>query len=101
MTLHPSKLAPSTLRQYGMGAAECVFDPELHTGPIDGAETSEQKAARVDVAAEVCLSCPVMTRCLDRAISGRPEPGVWGGLDAEPLTAVFAGHAGTDLEEVA
>ncbi|MFC5752989.1 WhiB family transcriptional regulator [Actinomadura rugatobispora] len=97
MTTHPSKLAPWTLRQYGMSGAECVIDPELHTGPIRGAETAEQKAARVDVAADVCLSCPVTTRCLNRAISGRPEPGVWGSIDAENLDNL----TGAGLEAVA
>ena len=97
MITHPSKLAPSTLQRYGMTDALCVLDPELHTGPISGAETSQEKAARVDVATDVCLSCPVLIKCLNRALGGWPEPGVWAGIDSAYLYCL----TGADLEEVA
>ncbi|GAA3961963.1 hypothetical protein GCM10023085_50520 [Actinomadura viridis] len=91
MTIHPSKLSFVARKRYGLATAECAFDPELHTGPTDKNEGQEEKAARLAVAAEVCLACPVMTQCLDRAITGRPEPGVWGAFEAEALGALFVG----------
>lgn len=101
MTVHPSKLAPSVRQQYGLTAAECVIDPELHTGPAGYFERPEEKAARIDVAAEVCWSCPVIARCLDLAINADPEPGIWASLDVEPLTQLFNDLADADLGQVA
>ncbi|MFC3982485.1 WhiB family transcriptional regulator [Streptosporangium jomthongense] len=57
--------------------------PELHTGPAS--ETAEERAARVQVAIEVCAECPVRVLCLARALQLRPTVGVWAGLDAEAV----------------
>jgi WhiB family transcriptional regulator, redox-sensing transcriptional regulator len=62
--------------------ALCGPDPELHAGP-DTSESAEERAARVQVAREVCTECPVLALCLARTLRLRPTAGVWAGLDAE------------------
>ncbi len=42
----------------------------------DNYEASDSLARVID---EVCLSCPVMTQCLERGMDGN-EWGVWGGI---------------------
>lgn len=75
---------------------ECLYDPELHDGPADRAsETAGERAAREQVAAEVCAACPARTACLRYAIRTRPERGVWGGLTrAEVATLADSLSAG-------
>lgn len=89
MTVHPSKLSFTSREALGFTEAQCLYDPELHTGPVDSGESPEEKDARLLVAAEVCLSCPLLGRCLDRAVAGTPDPGVWATFDAETLKALF------------
>ncbi|MER6810744.1 WhiB family transcriptional regulator [Spirillospora sp. NPDC000708] len=96
MTLHPSKLSLTACEALGFTDAACLYDPELHTGPQDATESPEEKAARLLVAAEVCLACPLLGRCLDRAVAGSPEPGVWGTFDAETLRTLFSEHIDTE-----
>lgn len=92
MTVHPSNLSLTAREALGFTAAQCLYDPELHTGPQSASEAPEQKAARLLVAAEVCLACPLLGRCLDRAVAGSPEPGVWGTFEAETLKTLFSAH---------
>ncbi|MFC6081668.1 WhiB family transcriptional regulator [Sphaerisporangium aureirubrum] len=62
--------------------AACGIDPELHTGPDAYTdEPDDQRAARVQVATEVCAECPVQSLCLSRTMRIRPDAGVWAGLD--------------------
>jgi hypothetical protein len=70
-----------------LDAAECRFDPELHDGP-DRIESAEERAAREQVAAEVCASCPVLAECLAWALRTRPRRGVWAGLPAAHIAAL-------------
>ncbi|MDP9864033.1 MULTISPECIES: WhiB family transcriptional regulator [Streptosporangium] len=63
--------------------ALCGADPELHTGPdAFTGEPADERAAREQVAREVCAECPVRALCLNRAVRLRPDDGVWAGLTA-------------------
>lgn len=81
---HPSALAVRGASGELAENAECAFDPELHTGPAH-AESTEQEAARVQVAREVCETCPVRGLCLPYALANPPACGVWGGFTAGEL----------------
>jgi hypothetical protein len=75
------------LRDACLDGAECLYDPELHDGP-DRIETAEQRAAREQVAAEVCATCPALADCLTYALRTRPTRGVWAGLPAGHVAAL-------------
>ena len=67
----------------------CLYDPELHDGPDDPAsETPHERAAREQVAAEVCATCPAREACLEYALRTRPGYGVWAGLTCDEVTAL-------------
>ncbi|MCP2340469.1 WhiB family transcriptional regulator [Actinomadura rupiterrae] len=85
MKLHPSKLSATDLIAAGLVGAECAYDSELHTGPRLVIETTEEKAAREDVAKDVCLSCPVRSKCLVRAVGIGARSGVWAAVAAEDI----------------
>ena len=71
----------------------CLCDPELFTGPADiepENEPPEDRAARVEVAREVCAACPVQLACLAYALRTRPAAGVWAGCTPEEITALVA-----------
>ncbi|WP_371781712.1 WhiB family transcriptional regulator [Streptosporangium subroseum] len=77
----PSRLAEGAL---------CGLDPELHTGPdVFTDEPADERAAREQVAREVCAECPVRALCLARALELRPDRGVWAGISATDLLAVL------------
>ena len=60
------------------GDPGCLCDPELFTGPADiepENEPPEDRAARIEVAREVCASCPVRLACLAYALRTRPAAG--------------------------
>lgn len=104
MSAHPSKLSATQLVAHGLTEAQCLYDPELHTGPAATIEAPEDKAAREDVAREICQSCPVAAACRARAAKGRPEPGVWASLTISTRTArpgLSDGLGGDELGEVA
>lgn len=65
-------------------AAGCRFDPELHDGP-DRIESAAERAAREQVARDVCAACPVRAECLDYAVRVRPVRGVWAGFTPAQL----------------
>ncbi len=90
MSVHPSKLPLSDLVNERLSDAECVFDPELHDGPDPRTtiEPTEARAAREDVAKEVCASCPVRAMCHEYAARIRPERGVWAGRTAQEVAAL-------------
>ena len=77
------------------GDAGCLFDPELHDGPGDHAESADERAAREAVAVAVCGDCPLMASC-DRYVQRvQPPSGVWAGLtpderDDQALAAELA-----------
>ncbi|MEU9888063.1 WhiB family transcriptional regulator [Sphaerisporangium sp. NPDC051011] len=84
---HPATLATTgTPGALGEGAG-CVYDPQLHTGPAH-AETPAQRAARVQVAREVCEDCPVRALCLPYALAAAPDTGVWAGRTTAEITAL-------------
>ncbi|TDD17861.1 WhiB family transcriptional regulator [Nonomuraea diastatica] len=71
--------------------AACRFDPELHTGPDAFAdEPADERAAREQVAREVCAGCPVWASCLFSALDMRPASGIWAGLTPEELREMAA-----------
>lgn len=84
-----SDAALSDLRAELLVAGECLADPELHRGPA-GVESADERAARIDVAREVCQSCPVAAECLTYALRTRPERGVWAGFTAEQIHQLAA-----------
>lgn len=90
MTVHPSKLSFSAREALGFTDAQCLYDPELHVGPRDLKESPDQKAARLLVAGDICVTCPVMGECFTRAIDGAPESGVWATFEAETLGSLFS-----------
>lgn len=85
MNIHPSKLPLSDLWDERLSGAECLFDPELHDGPQTTIEHPDARAAREDVAREVCASCPVRDACLAYALRVRPRRGVWAGRTADEI----------------
>jgi WhiB family redox-sensing transcriptional regulator len=78
------------------GEPGCVLDPELFTGPA-GVEPEDEppqdRAARVEVARQVCAACPVRRPCLAYALRTRPAAGVWAGFTPEELTGLIAAAA--------
>jgi WhiB family redox-sensing transcriptional regulator len=73
--------------------ASCRFDPDLHAGPdVCVGEPADAKAAREQVAREVCAECPVWASCLFYALNARPEAGVWAGLTPDELAALADGQ---------
>jgi WhiB family redox-sensing transcriptional regulator len=69
--------------------AQCGYDPELHTGPDAFTEEPDaERAAREQVAMEVCATCTVRRECLTRALAIRPNAGVWAGFTATEVTAL-------------
>jgi hypothetical protein len=89
MNAHPSRLPLSDLRDECLDGAECLFDPELHNGPdpVITVEQPDARAAREDVAMDVCASCPVRAMCLEYAVRTRPNRGVWAGYTAIEIAA--------------
>ncbi|MFG1753669.1 WhiB family transcriptional regulator [Streptosporangium sandarakinum] len=65
-------------------AGECRYDRDLHAGP-DHPESEHERAARVQVAREVCGPCPVRALCLAYAVAVRPATGVWAAHTAEEI----------------
>ncbi|MEV6985009.1 WhiB family transcriptional regulator [Sphaerisporangium sp. NPDC051017] len=66
--------------------ALCGFDPELHTGPDAFTdEPDDERAAREQVAREVCAECPARVACLRRALRLAPNAGVWAGFTPDEL----------------
>ena len=75
------------------GDPGCLCDPELFTGPADiepENEPPEDRTARIEVAREVCASCPVRLACLAYALRTRPAAGVWAGFTWDEVTALVA-----------
>jgi Transcription factor WhiB len=78
------------------GEPGCVCDPELFTGPAGiepEAEAPGDRAARVEVARQVCAVCPVQRLCLAYALRTRPAAGVWAGFTPEEITGLIAAAA--------
>ncbi|MFB9830944.1 WhiB family transcriptional regulator [Actinoallomurus acaciae] len=92
MNAHPSKLTTPDLRDECLDGAQCLFDAELHDGP-DPVEHPDARAAREDVAKDICATCPVQVACLEYAIRTRPVGGVWAGLTAEEIAQLAARRA--------
>jgi hypothetical protein len=99
MELNASSEAPvlPTLSLRGLrdavlaGDPACLCDPELFTGPagVDPDDEPEhERAARVEVAREMCASCPVRLACLAYTLRTRPSAGVWAGHTPEEITAL-------------
>jgi WhiB family redox-sensing transcriptional regulator len=84
----PSRLPMADLRD----GAECRFDIELHDGPdpMTEIEHPDARAAREDVAKEICGTCPVRDLCLTYALRTRPTRGVWAGLTIEEIDRLAA-----------
>ena len=53
-------------------------------------EPPEDRAARIDVAREVCASCPVRLACLAYTLRTRPAAGVWAGFTPDEIAALVA-----------
>jgi len=71
------------------GEPECLYDRECHEGPADlASEPPAERAAREQVAAEICAACPVREPCLAYALHTRPARGVWAGLTAFEIGAL-------------
>ena len=96
---HPADMPLWSLRDAVLAAAECVYDPFLHTGPdVFEHEPKDEREAREAVARAVCDGCTVRDLCLEYALRIHPAAGVWAGLTAEEVTelacALRAGERG-------
>jgi len=102
MNVHPSKLPLADLRSARLDGAECLFDPELHDGPdpLTTIEHPDARAAREDVARDVCASCPVRVCCREYAVHARPKAGIWAGLTGLEIDALNR-PGRRELDEVA
>ncbi|WP_158578633.1 WhiB family transcriptional regulator [Spongiactinospora rosea] len=90
--LHPALLSPGQRRKAfrakgTIPSVECWVDPELHTGPCR-AESPEERAAREDVARDLCGSCPARRLCADYARRACPDSGVWAGMTPDEIHRV-------------
>ena len=56
-------------------------------------EPPQDRAARVEVARQVCAACPVRRPCLAYALRTRPAAGVWAGFTPEEITGLIAAAA--------
>ncbi|MFG1997706.1 WhiB family transcriptional regulator [Spirillospora sp. NPDC048911] len=75
--------------------AECLSLPELHDGPNNPAsETIEDRAAREEVARQVCAECPVRALCDEYAFRTLPKRGIWAGYHADEITEMAARNLG-------
>jgi hypothetical protein len=74
--------------EFGEGAdVACLYDPELHDGP-SGSESPVDRAAREDVAREVCQGCPLREGCLAYALCALPARGIWAGFTAAEVATL-------------
>jgi WhiB family transcriptional regulator, redox-sensing transcriptional regulator len=85
---NPSRQALEDLRDECLNGADCLLDPELHDGPATGIEPCDVRAAREDVAREVCAACPVRDACLEYVLRTIPDDGVWAGLTADEIAVL-------------
>ena len=53
-------------------------------------EPPEDRAARINVAREVCAACPVRLACLAYTLRTRPAAGVWAGFTPDEIAALVA-----------
>jgi WhiB family transcriptional regulator, redox-sensing transcriptional regulator len=68
--------------------ANCLgADPSLFDDRAD--ETPETRAAREDVAKDICATCPVTEHCLDFARRTRARSGIWAGKTYRERLAHF------------
>jgi hypothetical protein len=75
----------------GLAEPGCVCDPECHDGPDGPAcETPPERAAREQVAREVCAECPHRRACLAFTARTGPRRGIWAGLTADQVAALAA-----------
>jgi WhiB family transcriptional regulator, redox-sensing transcriptional regulator len=104
-TLHETKPLASALPTLSLrrlrdavlaGEPGCVCDPELFTGPA-GIEPEDEppqdREARVEVARQICATCPVRRPCLAYALRTRPAAGIWAGFTPEEITDLIAAAA--------
>jgi WhiB family transcriptional regulator, redox-sensing transcriptional regulator len=56
-------------------------------------ERKEDREAREGRAKAICASCPVVTECLDYALTIREPHGIWGGLNEAERRMLVAGEA--------
>jgi len=101
-TLHETKPLASALPTLSLrslrdmllaGDPGCLCDPELFTGPA-GVEAEDEppgdRAARIEVAREVCAACPVRLACLAYTLRTRPSAGVWAGFTPDEIAVLVA-----------
>lgn len=70
--------------------AQCGALPELHDGPNNSDEESdEERAVREEVARQLCQECPARRFCLDYAVRVRPERGIWGGFTTDEIDTLY------------
>lgn len=90
----PAAMPLWRLRDAVLEAAECVYDPYLHTGPdVWEREPKDEREAREAVAKDVCAGCTVQDQCLEYAVAILPTAGIWAGRTAREIAAVAADRA--------
>ncbi|MBB4913341.1 WhiB family transcriptional regulator [Streptosporangium saharense] len=90
-SLHPSRMTDEQLNaawfaEGELPVPECAYDPALHS-PEHGAdvESPGERAAREEVAREVCVTCPALRFCGLYAAEVRPASGIWAGRTPEQV----------------
>lgn len=61
----------------------CQGDDGRDFYPPTNGERKRERAARQQRAKSICAGCPVISQCLDHALSTGERYGVWGGLTAD------------------
>lgn len=71
-------------------------DPELFF-PQDRATTEDKRAAEA-AAKRVCRGCAVRGTCLEVALNGEEQHGVWGGLSARERAKAIEQHRADEID---
>ena len=65
-----------------MGRGNCRDEPPARFFPSDG--------VGVDLARQICATCPVKSPCLEYALRNRIDHGVWGGASERERRRILA-----------
>ena len=74
-----SELTRAIIKNEGV---ECENYPEAFFA-IEEAYTGQARQLEVRFAKGICSTCPVKRECLNYALIGKEETGIWGGLTAK------------------
>lgn len=77
-----------------MATGNCRYEPPGTFFPSDG--------VGVEIAKQICATCPVKEACLDYALENRIDHGVWGGTSERQRRRLLKGRrVGVDADVLA